>query len=148
MRYALKNAAVITSASGQKIVQKYFKPPVFLSRVSEVGNPVKSSESTKMPAKQVSTTPDEWVDILSELKVSDKRALGKAFLQPQETRSVELACKWGTKVLNYVDHFANHAQTSTEGDLFLYECSKNLCGKQRQKRGWFIFPPKGGYLCT
>ena len=110
MRHALKHAAVATTSTGNKVIQKYFKPPVFLSRVSEVGDPVKSSESTKMPAKQVSSTPDEWVDILSDLKVSDKRALGKAFLQPQETRSVELACKWGTKVLNYVDHFANHAQ--------------------------------------
>ena len=37
--------------------------------------------------------------------------LGKAYLQPTEARSVELASKWGTKVLNYVDHFAEHAQS-------------------------------------
>ena len=81
-----------------------------MDRVSELGDSVKSTESSKAPQKSVSVTPDEWTDMLNELKVSRKVALGKAFLQPTETRSVELAATWGTKVLNYVDHFANHAQ--------------------------------------
>ena len=110
MRDALKNAATTVSVSGIKKVQKFFKPPPFLDRVSELGDSVKSTESSKAPQKSVSATPDEWTDILNELKVSNKMALGKAFLQPPETRSVELAATWGTKVLNYVDHFANHAQ--------------------------------------
>ena len=110
MRDALKNAATTVSVSGVKKVQKFFKPPPFLDRVSELGDSVKSTESSKAPQKSVSATPDEWTDMLNELKVSSKLALGKAFLQPPETRSVELAATWGTKVLNYVDHFANHAQ--------------------------------------
>ena len=110
MRDALKNAATTVSLSGVKKVQKFFKPPPFLDRVSELGDSVKSTESSKAPQKSVSVTPDEWTDMLNELKVSSKVALGKAFLQPTETRSVELAATWGTKVLNYVDHFANHAQ--------------------------------------
>ena len=113
MKDALKNASNITtvSATGKKHIQKFFKPPPFLSRVSEVGDPVRNSESTKQPPKTLGSTPVEWSDVLSDLQVSDKHVLGKAYLQPTEARSVELASKWGTKVLNYVDHFAEHAQS-------------------------------------
>ena len=69
MKDALKTASTITtvSATGKKHIQKFFKPPPFLSRVSEVGDPVKNSESTKQPTKTVSSTPVEWSDVLSDL---------------------------------------------------------------------------------
>ena len=111
MRDALKFNPTSTSTSGKKSLQIFFKPPAFLSRVAEVGDPVKNSEAVKAPLKSVSTTPEEWNDILSELKVSEAKSLGKAFLQAPETRNMELASTWGTKVLNYVDHFANPAQS-------------------------------------
>ena len=111
MKEALKHNLTSTNSSGKKSAQKFFKPPAFLSRVAEVGDPVKNMEAVKAPLKSVSTTPEEWNDILSELKVSESKSLGKAFLQASETRSIELASTWGTKVLNYVDHFANHAQS-------------------------------------
>ena len=111
MREALKYNPAATNTTGKKSLQKYFKPPAFLSRVAEVGDPVKNSEAVKAPLKTVSTTPEEWNDILSEMKVSEAKSLGKAFLQAPETRNIELASTWGTKVLNYVDHFANHAQS-------------------------------------
>ena len=111
MRDALKYNLTSTSSSGKKSSQKFFKPPAFLSRVAEVGDPIKNSEAVKAPLKTVSNTPEEWNDILSEMKVSEAKSLGKAFLQAPETRNIELASTWGTKVLNYVDHFANHAQS-------------------------------------
>ena len=79
-RDALKHNPVSSSASGKNLIQKFFKPPAFLSRVSEVGDPVRNTESVKTVVKSFSSTPEEWNDILSELKVADSKSLGKGFL--------------------------------------------------------------------
>ena len=80
MRDALKYNPTSTSTSGKKSVQKFFKPQAFLSRVAEIGDPVKNSEAVKAPLKSVSTTPEEWNDILSEMKVSDVQITWESFL--------------------------------------------------------------------